>query len=189
MAHVNRRLVLLGGAAVASTAALPSWASARSSAAAPPIRDPFQLGVASGDPLPDSVVLWTRLAPAPLNPDGFGGMPDATYDVEWEIATDSGFASVVQRGTVATTRAQAHSVHVEPVGLEPGREYFYRFKAGGHISPVGRTLTAPALGASVAQMKFTFGSCQHWEEGWYHAYRGMAADRPDLVLFLGDYIY
>jgi alkaline phosphatase D len=189
MAQVNRRLVLLGGVAAATTTALPAWASARTTAAAPPIRDPFQLGVGSGDPLPNSVVLWTRLAQAPLNPDGFGGMPDATYDVEWELANDAGFTSIAQRGTVATTRALGHSVHVEPVGLEPARQYFYRFKAGGHISPAGRTRTAPALGAAVNQLKFGFLSCQHWEEGWYHAYRSVVVDNPDLVLFLGDYIY
>ncbi|GGP74897.1 alkaline phosphatase D family protein [Saccharothrix coeruleofusca] len=189
MPPMKRRAVLLGGLATAGAAALPSWAHARTAAAAPAIRDPFQLGVASGDPLADSVVLWTRLAPAPLNADGFGGMPDATYDVEWEIATDQAFSSVVQRGTTTTTRALGHSVHVEPVGLASGREYFYRFRTGGHISPVGRTLTAPAAGASVSQLKYCFASCQHWEEGWYHAHRGIAADNPDLVLFLGDYIY
>jgi alkaline phosphatase D len=148
MSKLNRRSVLLGGIAAAAGAvalptALPSWASARTLAAAADIRDPFQLGVASGDPLPDSVVLWTRLAPAPLNPDGFGGMPDATYNVDWELATDESFSSVVQKGTVATTRADAHSVHVEPAGLDASREYFYRFKTSGYISPVGRTRTAP----------------------------------------------
>ncbi|GAB3476953.1 alkaline phosphatase D family protein [Amycolatopsis cihanbeyliensis] len=194
MNAVNRRLVLLGGlasaaGAIALPSGVPSWAGGRTTAAAPPIRDPFQLGVASGDPLPDSVVLWTRLAQAPLNPDGFGGMPDASYDVDWEIATDENFGSVVQRGTVAAARAQGHSVHVEPRGLDAGREYFYRFRAGGHISPAGRTRTAPAAGATVNQLKYCFTSCQHWEEGWYHAHRGIAEDNPDLVLFLGDYIY
>src|SRR3954470_16259232 len=103
MRQVNRRSVLLGGAAAVSaaglTATLPSWANARTTAAAPAVHDPFQLGVASGDPLPDSVVLWTRLAPAPLNPDGFGGMPDATYAVDWEIANDQAFTSIVQSGS------------------------------------------------------------------------------------------
>ncbi|PRX49346.1 alkaline phosphatase D [Prauserella shujinwangii] len=190
MGQVNRRVVLLGGAAAAAGAlSPPSWAGTRTANAAPPIRDPFQLGVASGDPLPDSVVLWTRLAQAPLNPDGFGGMPDATYDVEWELADDETFGSVVRRGTVATSRAQGHSVHVEPAGLDPAREYFYRFRTQGHVSPVGRTRTAPAAGAAVNRLTYCFASCQHWEEGWYHAHRGIAADDPDLVLFLGDYIY
>ncbi|WP_328607048.1 alkaline phosphatase D family protein [Amycolatopsis sp. NBC_00345] len=194
MGQVNRRSVLLGGlaavtAATASTA-LPAWANARTAAAvAPVIHDPFQLGIASGDPLPDSVVLWTRLAPAPLNADGFGGMPDATYAVDWELATDENFASVVKSGSVNAVRASAHSVHVEPAGLDPAREYFYRFKTAGYISPVGRTRTAPAAGAAVNQLKYCFTSCQHWEEGWYHSYKGVVRDDPDLVLFLGDYIY
>jgi alkaline phosphatase D len=189
MTKVTRRMVLMGGMGVVGTAALPTWASARTAAAAPAIRDPFQLGVASGDPLPDSVVLWTRLAPGPLNPDGFGGMPDATYNVEWELANDAAFTSIAQRGTVATSRAVGHSVHVEPVGLEPARAYFYRFRTEGYISPVGRTRTAPAAGAAVNQLRYCFASCQHWEEGWYHAHRAIAADNPDLVLFLGDYVY
>ncbi|MFD5243690.1 alkaline phosphatase D family protein [Amycolatopsis sp. NPDC058340] len=193
MGQVNRRAVLLGGAAAVSAAALsstvPSWANARTLAAAPAIHDPFQLGVASGDPLPDSVVLWTRLAPAPLNPDGFGGMPDASYTVDWELANDQAFSSIVQRGTATAARASGHSVHIEPAGLEPGREYFYRFKTSGYISPVGRTRTAPAAGAAVNQLKYCFSSCQHWEEGWYHSYKGMLADNPELVLFLGDYMY
>ncbi|MFF1606661.1 alkaline phosphatase D family protein [Amycolatopsis sp. NPDC058278] len=193
MGQVNRRKVLLGGlaavTATAASAALPSWANARTTAAAPPIRDPFQLGIASGDPLPDSVVLWTRLAPSPLNSDGFGGMPDATYAVDWEIANDEAFSSVVQRGSVNAVSASGHSVHIEPIGLQPAREYFYRFKSSGYISPVGRTRTAPAAGAAVNQLKYCFSSCQHWEEGYFHAYKGIVADDPDLVLFLGDYIY
>jgi len=193
MGQVNRRAVLLGGLAAAGAVALPSalpaWAGARTKLAAPAIHDPFQLGVASGDPLPDSVVLWTRLAQAPLNADGFGGMPDASYPVDWELANDEAFTSIVKSGTVTATRAEAHSVHVEPAGLDPARDYFYRFKAGGYISPVGRTRTAPAAGAAVNQLKYCFTSCQHWEEGYYHAYRGVTADNPDLVLFLGDYIY
>ncbi|MEV6876398.1 alkaline phosphatase D family protein [Amycolatopsis sp. NPDC051128] len=193
MGQVNRRKVLLGGlaavTATAASAALPSWANARTTAAAPAIRDPFQLGIASGDPLPDSVVLWTRLAPAPLTPDGFGGMPDATYAVDWEIANDEAFSSIVQSGSVSAARASGHSVHIEPTGLQPAREYFYRFKSSGYISPVGRTRTAPAAGAAVNQLKYCFSSCQHWEEGYYHAYKGIVADDPDLVLFLGDYIY
>ncbi|HEY3478868.1 MAG TPA: PhoD-like phosphatase N-terminal domain-containing protein, partial [Streptomyces sp.] len=179
MVDLTRRKVLLGGlaavTATAATAALPSWANARTTAAAPTIHDPFQLGIASGDPLPDSVVLWTRLAPAPLNADGYGGMPDATYAVEWEIANDEAFSSIVQNGSVNAVRASAHSVHIEPVGLQPAREYFYRFKTSGYISPVGRTRTAPAAGAAVNQLKYCFTSCQHWEEGYYHAYKGVVA--------------
>ncbi|MDT7726249.1 MAG: alkaline phosphatase [Actinomycetota bacterium] len=193
MGQVNRRAVLLGGlaamGAVALPSALPSWANARTTVAAPAIRDPFQLGIASGDPLPDSVVLWTRLAPSPLNPDGYGGMPDASYVVGWELANDQAFSSVVQSGTATASRAGGHAVHIEPTGLDPAREYFYRFKSEGYISPVGRTRTAPALGAPVNQLKYAMSSCQHWEEGWYHAHRAIVADNPDLIVFLGDYMY
>jgi len=188
MAQTNRRLFLLGGAAAAGATVLPSWALASSAVAAPAIPYPFQLGVASGDPRPDTVVLWTRLAPGPLNPDGNGGMPDATFNVDWEVATDENFATVTASGTVATSRAIGYSVHVEPA-LQAGREYFYRFKTGGHISPVGRTRTAPAVGSTPAQVRFCMTSCQHFEKAWYHAYGGIVTDIPDLVLFLGDYMY
>ena len=188
---VNRRIFVLGGLAAAGSVALPGWTGAATPRSVTPnaIRYPFELGVASGDPSPDGMVLWTRLAPAPLNTDGHGGMPDADVTVGWEIATDQAFGSVVASGSTIARYAEAHSVHVEPVGLQPGWEYFYRFRADGHISPVGRTRTAPAAGSTPAQLRFAFASCQHFEEGWYHAHRGIAADRPDLVLFLGDYIY
>ncbi|HET8643482.1 MAG TPA: alkaline phosphatase D family protein [Pseudonocardiaceae bacterium] len=190
---VNRRIFVLGGLAAAGTAALPGWTGASTpaprSVTPNAIRYPFELGVASGDPTPDGVVLWTRLAPAPLNTDGHGGMPNADVTVDWEVAGDQSFASVVASGSTVARYADAHSVHVEPVGLAPDREYFYRFRADGHISPAGRTRTAPPAGAMPAQLRFAFGSCQHWEEGWYHAHRGITADRPDLVLFLGDYLY
>lgn len=207
--NVNRRVFLLGGLAAAGAAALPATASgaAGSGAAADQaagqaaarvaqrgagvraIRFPFELGVASGDPTPDGMVLWTRLAPAPLTPDGKGGMPATDLAVEWQVANDSAFTSLAASGTVTARAADAHSVHVEPVGLAAGREYFYRFRADGHLSPVGRTRTAPAAGTSPAQLRMAMASCQHFEEGWYHAHRGIAADRPDLVVFLGDYMY
>lgn len=186
---VNRRLFLLGGMAAASAVAVPAWANARTGAGTLALPYPFTLGVASGDPAPDSVVLWTRLAPTPLALDGFGGMPDATYTVRWAVYADESLTNLVQDGYVATSRAVGHSVHVIPRGLQPGREYFYRFHVDGHTSPVGRTRTSPAGGAAVSQLKFCFASCQHFEEGWYHAHRGMLADNPDLVVFLGDYIY
>src|SRR5215211_7515170 len=189
----NRRTFVLGGlAAAAGVVALPG---ASTSAPRPrgagiqALRFPFELGVASGDPTPDGFVLWTRLAPAPLNPDGHGGMPTADVPVGWEVATDEAFGTVVASGTVTARYAGAHSVHAEPAGLQPGREYFYRFRADGHLSPAGRTRTAPAAGSMPSQLRFAVASCQHFEEGWYHAHRGIAADRPDLVFFLGDYIY
>jgi alkaline phosphatase D len=153
------------------------------------VDDPFKLGVASGDPLPDSVVLWTRLAPEPLAEDGHGGMPEIKFPVLWEVASDEGFRKVVRRGVEFARPELAHSVHVEVEGLQPGREYFYRFKVGPEESPVGRTKTAPARGAKVSRMSFAFASCQQYEHGYYTAYRRMAEEDLDLVVHLGDYIY
>jgi alkaline phosphatase D len=146
---------------------------------------PFTLGVASGDPLPDAVVLWTRLAPAPLEP--FGGLEFKKYPVTWEVATDDRFRRVVRRGTALAYPELAHSVHVDVHGLQPGWEYYYRFRLGGEASPVGRTKTAPAWGT--APLAFAFASCQAYPDGFYTAYRHMAEEDLDLVVHLGDYIY
>ncbi|CAM4079256.1 alkaline phosphatase D family protein [Nocardiopsis rhodophaea] len=155
-----------------------------------PVPDnPFSLGVASGDPAPDGVVLWTRLAPDPLAEDGHGGMPARDYTVEYEVATDERFRDVVRRGSAVATPDLAHSVHPEVGGLEPGREYFYRFRTGGEISPVGRTKTAPPFGARVSSLSLAITSCQAWYHGHYTAYRDIAEQDLDLLLFLGDYIY
>ncbi|SFF90271.1 alkaline phosphatase D [Planifilum fulgidum] len=147
---------------------------------------PFTLGVASGDPMPDSVVLWTRLAPDPLNG---GGMPPRDIPVRWEVAADEGFRRVIQSGTAYARSDFAHSVHVEVSGLQPDHHYYYRFKAGSELSPVGRTKTLPAPNAAVPVLSFAFASCQHYEHGYYTAYRRMAEEDLDLVLHLGDYIY
>ncbi len=150
--------------------------------------DPFALGVASGDPTPDGIVLWTRLAPNPLAADGHGGMSSRDVDVEWQLAEDERFTRVVQSGSATARHSWAHSVHVEPAGLQPGREYFYRFRTGGHVSPVGRTRTAPAPGTTGA-LAFAAVSCSNYEQGFFTAYRHAAAQHPDLVVHLGDYIY
>jgi alkaline phosphatase D len=149
-------------------------------------RDPFALGIASGDPRHDGVVLWTRLAPSPLDPDG--GMGPAAVPVRWEISSDERF-SASRNGTVIADPAWGHSVHVEVAGLAPARTYYYRFIAGGVVSPIGRTRTAPAPGAKVDRLRLAFASCQHYEAGHYAAYRHMVEDDPELVVFLGDYIY
>jgi alkaline phosphatase D len=148
--------------------------------------DPFTLGVASGSPSEDGVVLWTRLAPRPL--EG-GGMPDDVVAVDWQIAEDEKFARVAVQGTVLASPALAHAVHVEARGLRPGRHYWYRFRAGSALSPIGRTCTAPAIGSSPSQFRFAFASCQQYEQGYFAAYRDMAARDLDLVVHLGDYIY
>ncbi|MEV4757277.1 alkaline phosphatase D family protein [Micromonospora sp. NPDC049559] len=183
MKRLTRRIFVLGGLATAGVAISP-WQSAR--AAAP---YPFKLGVASGDPAPDSVVLWTRLAPSPLNADGQGGMAAADVTVEWQVSTTDRFTSLVASGTVTARYADAHSVHVVAGGLSPDADYYYRFRAQDHISPVGRTRTAPATGTFGRDLVMAFASCAHFESGYYTAYRRMAEDNPGLVLHLGDYIY
>ena len=120
---------------------------------------PFTLGVASGDPSPDGVVIWTRLARPMLSKDGGLGMPARVVDVEWEVAADERFTRVAQRGSTAATPQLAHSVHVELAGLRPGAEYFYRFRVDGHLSPVGRTCTAPDPGSLSGPLTMCFASC------------------------------
>ncbi|CAM2874551.1 alkaline phosphatase D family protein [Skermania piniformis] len=188
---VNRRRFLQLGAA--SAAAVAAGASLTGAARFPAPRwrgaDPFGLGVASGDPTPDGVVLWTRLAPDPLAPDGHGGMFAAPVTVDYEVSRDEGFRDVVRRGSAVADRSLAHTVHPEITGLAPDRWYFYRFRAGAAISPIGRTRTAPAAGAPTDRLRFAFASCQSWSAGYYTAYNHMAAEDLDLVLHLGDYIY
>jgi len=149
----------------------------------------FTLGVASGDPAPDGFVLWTRLAPDPIAADGLGGMPAKSVKVEYEVATDDRFRHIVRRGSAVATPELAHSVHPEIRGLAPARHYFYRFRAAGEISPVGRTRTMPAAGSSPRSLDFAFASCQAWQDGYFTAYDHIAEDDLDLVVHLGDYIY
>jgi alkaline phosphatase D len=182
MTKLNRRLFIAGGLAAGGAVVAPTLMGAAPRAAG----FPFGLGVASGDPRPDGVVLWTRLAAKPLD---IGGGMSGNIPVEWEVATDEAFANVIATGTETAIPGEGHSVHAEPRGLPAGAELFYRFRANGFISPVGRTRTAPAAGTAPASVKFAMASCQHFEEGWYHAHRFIAADEPDLVLFLGDYMY
>lgn len=178
---VTRR-VAIGGAAAA--AALLS-VGARGAVRLP--QGLFSLGVASGDPLPDGVILWTRLAPEPMAGDG--GMPPVSVPVRWEVAEDRLFARVVRSGTARAEPRWSHSVHIDARGLLPGRGYFYRFIAAGESSPVGRTKTAPAPGAMVDRLRLCFSSCQKYEVGYYAAWRHVVEEDPDLILFLGDYIY
>jgi alkaline phosphatase D len=149
----------------------------------------FTLGVASGDPVPDAVVIWTRLVPEPLAGDGRGGMPPRPVAVQWEVAEDERFSRVVRRGSTLATPENAHSVHVDVRGLRPGRWYSYRFRVQQDISPVGRMRTAPASGTMPGSSTFAIASCQNFVQGYYTAYQHMLAEEPDLVLHLGDYIY
>jgi alkaline phosphatase D len=148
---------------------------------------PFRLGVASGDPTPNGVSLWTRLAPEPLVAGG--GVPSKDIRVRWEVATDSRFRRVVKSGSASAMPELGHSVHVDVNGLRSGREYFYRFLTGGDESPTGRTKTAPDSHDHVDDLAFAFASCQKWDDGFYTAYRHLADEDVDLVVHLGDYIY
>ncbi len=177
---VLKAMLALGAAAVAPAEA-QLLAQPRFSS------NPFTLGVASGYPLPASVALWTRLAPQPDAPGG--GMGPETVPVRWEVASDEAMKNVVASGTGYATAAWGHSVHVEVFGLEPARWYWYRFTAGDAQSATGRTRTAPGANANPERLRVALASCQHYEQGHFGAYRHMVADEPDLVLFVGDYIY
>ena len=181
--QTTRRSFLLRSAALSAALALPT----RRVIAQPRFtQTPFSLGVASGYPQPDSVVLWTRLAPDPLNS---GGMPEAPVMVRWEIAADARFSKIVDRGEAIATPQFAHTVHVSARGLEPSRWYWYRFMAGDAVSTTGRTRTAPAAEDARGKLAFAIASCQHYEHGHYAAYRDMAQQQLDFVVHVGDYIY
>jgi alkaline phosphatase D len=183
---LSRRGLLRGAGGLA---ALAAQAPAARGQAQPVFRAfPFTLGVASGEPAPDGFVIWTRLAPEPLAPDG--GMPRAALEVAWEVAEDEGFARVAASGTAIARPELAHAVHVEVAGLAPGRPWFYRFRAGAEASATGRSRTAPAAGAAIDRLRFAFAGCQHYEHGHFAAWRHLAAE-PDLdfVFHYGDYIY
>jgi len=187
MSLARRDLLIQSGTLISSLAALrvPLFASPRFS------KDPFTLGVASGDPTASGIVLWTRLAPDPLNADPLhgGGMDQAAVEVTWRLSEDEKLSKVVKKGKTVATPNLGHSVHVEVEGLRPDRWYWYQFQAGNYTSPIGRTRTMPAAGALAAKLNFAFASCQHWETGWFNAYEHMAQEDLHLVVHLGDYIY
>ncbi|SMF35839.1 alkaline phosphatase D [Xaviernesmea oryzae] len=188
MPRIDRRSFLAGGLAAAAI-----WRPLGSARAASFKTDPFSLGIASGSPRADSVVLWTRLileeTAAAVSADPFAPAPQPVtdpIDVEWMVAEDEAFSKPVQSGLFRAVPEFAHSVHVEVKGLQPGRWYFYRFRSGNAASPVGRTRTAPE---SADAFRFAFASCQQYEQGYYSAYGDMAGKDLDLVVHLGDYIY
>ncbi|OZC73115.1 alkaline phosphatase [Rhodococcus sp. 06-418-5] len=189
-AGATRRQFLTWSALVGALAFTPELAGTTATAGAQSVVTPdysFRLGVASGDPLPDSVVLWTRLATDPFAP--LGGMTPGVVPVRWQISADERFASITREGIELATEFDGWSIHVDVRGLEPAREYFYRFLVGPHASPVGRTKTAPALGQPLSKLDFAWASCQKWEDGYFGAYQDLAASNLDVVFFLGDYIY
>ncbi len=187
----TRRRVLRGlaGAGLVTAAAPFVWrgAAAQTQCAG----DPFSLGVASGAPRADGFVLWTRLAPEPLSGDPRtpGGMSGGDVTVGYEIAAESAMHDIVRRGEAVAEQAFAYSVHVDVRGLQPGRPYWYRFTGGDAASRVGRAATLPTPGATVDRLRFGFVSCSNYEHGYFSAYRHLADENPEFVLYLGDYIY
>jgi alkaline phosphatase D len=156
--------------------------------AAPLIGYPFTLGVASGDPAPAGFVLWTRLAPRPLEPGS--GMPMKIVPVQWQVAEDPAFVRVVQSGEAEARPELGHSVHVEVAGLQPSRPYWYRFVAGAELSPTGTVRTAPAPGAPVDRVRIGLAGCQNYTAGYFTAYRHLAEESDlDAIFHYGDYIY
>ncbi|MBE7420508.1 MAG: alkaline phosphatase D family protein [Ideonella sp.] len=140
----------------------------------------FALGVASGQPGAHGIVLWTRLTGPELPP---------RVEVRWQLARDEAFTDIAATGHENAIADEAHSVHAEPGGLEPARGYWYRFEALGQRSAVGRTRTAPAPDAPAATLSFALASCQRFDHGHYAAWRHVAGQAFDFVLFVGDYIY
>jgi alkaline phosphatase D len=182
---LHRRTFLASSAAAAGLAATATGSLSQTAAAGTPV---FQHGVASGDPLPDAVVLWTRVTPTPESTPGSGLGPDTK--VRWEVARDASFRKVVRAGTVTTSAARDHTVKIDATGLDPETWYHYRFVSAGVASPVGRTRTAPAATATPDHLRFGVVSCANLQAGWFSAYRHLAA-RDDLhaILHLGDYVY
>ncbi len=147
---------------------------------------PFKLGVASGDPEPELVVLWTRLDPEALETVGAHEKPVA---IDYELARDNNFKEIVRTGSAIASPEFGHSISAEVGGLDPGHEYFYRMIVGGEVSPVGRTKTAPALETTPDRMRFAFASCQDYEAGYFTALQHLAQEDLDFIVHLGDYIY
>ena len=183
--RISRRTLLRTGGA----AAVLLYGSAVPSASAGPrfVSYPFTLGVASGEPSPDGIVLWTRLAPDPLNG---GGLGEETYRVRFEVAKDPGFRHLVHRGHTRVGPEEVHTVHAEVTGLKPERDYWYRFESKREISPVGHFRTAPRYGTVPKHLKFAFVSCQNVTHGYFSPFNDLAQQSDvELVVHLGDYIY
>lgn len=185
-ARFSRRRFLRVGRDVALLAAAGSLSACGQTPRRRLQETPFGSGIASGDPSASGAVLWTRLDPAVLAP---ADAADRELAVRWEVATDDGFRRVVQSGEGRALPQLGHSVHVELDGLDPDAWYWYRFDVAGIASPVGRVRTAPEIGRAPERLRFAFASCQHFEHGYYTAYRHMVEEAPDLIVHLGDYMY
>ena len=183
----RRQLLTSAGAAGAALALGGAIPGPRAMAAVRSLGGyPFVSGVASGDPGPDRVVLWTRLA---LDPLGDQPLPARRIPVAWEIAEDERLTRGRRVGLALSDPALDHSIHVDLTGLRPGREYWYRFHAGGEASPIGRTRTAPDYGGGPERLRFCFVSCSQFEHGYFTAYKRIVEDDPAFLIHTGDYIY
>jgi len=184
---VDRRKLLAGAGGLVLFAGLTparsAWGQVRFS------DYPFSLGVAAGDPWPDGFVIWTRLAPKPL--EEHGGMPLVAIPVRWEVSEDESFTRIVQSGEAVARPELAHSVHVEVEGLRSSRPYWYRFLVDRTVaSPVGRVRTAPAAGETPERVRVAVAGCQAYFQGWFGAYRHLSEETDlDAVFHYGDYIY
>src|SRR3954469_17614441 len=186
--RITRRTLLKTGGSFAAGVTLAGIASGPAFGQASFLDNPFTLGVASGDPSPTGVVLWTRLAPDPLAVGG--GVPAEPFEVRYELSQDEDFHAIVRKGTTVALLDEAHSAREEIQGLGPKHEYFYRFKVGDWISPVGRTRTRPPGNSMVRTTTFAFVSCQSFADGYFTPYHDVAdAEDVEAVIFLGDYIY
>ncbi|MEL1263343.1 alkaline phosphatase D family protein [Pseudoxanthomonas putridarboris] len=186
-ASLDRRKFLLGAGSLALFAGVSPFNKVL---AAPKLDGyPFTLGVASGDPLPDGFVIWTRLAPRPLAEHG--GMPMVAVPVRWEVAEDDRFKRTVRSGEELAFPELGHSVHVELEGLKPARTYWYRFLVeGADASPTGRVRTAPAANDVPKRARIAVAGCQAYYQGWFDAYRHLSEENDlDAVFHYGDYIY
>ncbi|TDD26167.1 alkaline phosphatase D family protein [Nonomuraea diastatica] len=203
MSKLNRRHFLVTGLAAGAAAAIPATgAHAAPEPAAEPSKetaqslasrglrtDPFTLGVASGDPDHEGFVIWTRLAQQPMAEDGLGGMPQQPFPVLWQVYSDEGARRVVRSGVTVAAPEWGHSVHVELQNLSSDRDYWYRFRVGPYVSPLGRARTAPHPLSYGGALAMAFVSCSQYEHGYFTAYRRLAEERPDVILHLGDYQY
>ena len=173
-ASINRRQLLKGMSASLGLLALRGF---EVQAAAPAY---FTHGVASGDPLADRVILWTRLIP--------GSGEHGTINCQWQVAKDRAFKQIVSIGMTSTNSERDYTVKIDAAGLNPNSGYFYRFLSDGQLaSPIGRTRTLPE--GNIDQIRLGITSCSNYPQGYFNVYRHMAETDIDLVLHLGDYIY
>jgi alkaline phosphatase D len=188
---LHRRAVLTGALSTGAVALSAPFVAAHSAGQPAWPTDPFKLGVAAGAPTPNGFVLWTRLAPDPLSadPDAPGGMRGGSLDIAYEIADDPDMRNIVRQGTATAEADFAYSTHLEVSDLQSARPYWCRFRSGDAATRIGRAVTTPDPGSSLDGFRFAYASCSNYEAGYFSAYRHLAEENPDLVVFLGDYIY